>query len=1234
MFIIGFLLVNFVLAGEFPRIAFMDPLSVHRWEGGIDYQSAIDSAWYVPQMKRCGMTIIHTKAYNDTNSYPDYLIDYLVILEDNGMRLAQEDFHYANIKYIHGGYYECWPIGYDSKLRDYERHLSRNYYTIANSAYGSLGEEILPDSTIYYFYSLAGVHSAGKVLDGSAFKAGYWRYGGVPIRLLIKAKIDHISGLADTVPVVSFIVYEKDFKESNVIDELFSAHSPSYPDASGGDDLPSSYELTFTVGDFSTPGEWENILHSTVMNQLDEASLFSTCVDMIWHGNVDFYLDGFELRSQKNFDITYAPSASDHLNMIQSQIMNRSPYNGQSRGLVWNYYFDEPWYNQYQSYGILNAMIHNTYPSQSLTGATGGRLPSDLSKYRYLESTGNAFLMYNFYPFDGERTVSQALDALTERLNRLNAYSQPRKIPLMPVIQVHEGIQNGQIWNADVSPTEIWAQGWLSIAHGAQGLIYFLYSTFEHGSPDKWSYRGLVDINGDPAERDAQAGPYVPNEKYEAVKQMNQAIASIEDQLTDLNWEQTVRFTNGGVSSYPYSQSAPAYTISAIQNENGGDLDIEAAYLKDSEARTIMVLVNRNTLENKSLRVTLSPVNQPLQLEDLIAKRLGDRPSHQLISPASPQFQLFLEAGEGRVLRLSTGISGELTHNEYWQGEMSLKGTLTIPAGIALDIRGGTQIHAFSQGKIVNGGSLQLSGSAGSPVMIAGEQGARWAGIYSSGTFEAAYSQLNNAVIALNIGSGSFHTANCTFEHNDTGIKTSVSGRIENCLFTENSNGVYASGCGLFVENCQFSQNTVGLKGYNLRGTINESLFQQSGRTALWLSRSGMRITGNQFVNNECAISCQNGGLDRLSVYRDAQAAGIETNNLFAYNLLSAENSATSLLDLGTLDDGNPTTHANGGWNRFECSVDFDIINENRAPVYAQVNDWLTLPKVYGAAVVHPSWNENLQPIFSKSAGGDSAVDSVYFIALHLYQDSLYSELRTYTESILETNRDADFVWPLLLLNEQSLVNANDSSQFQGWLNGLLNQSENRYVQSVLHYFDFSIAMGQGDWSGFSGIEQSINLLSALNDSSLSEELAWHLFEAAYWAEKAGTMTKTASLRHNYYQTLEENYPHSAAFSFWNDLKSDSDATPAILQNYELLSCYPNPFNAGTMLHYELPEAANVEISIYNLQGKRLGALLRGRQNPGVHKLYWNTGNYASGIYFIRLETSYSHHTVKAMLMK
>ena len=73
------------------------------------------------------------------------------------------------------------------------------------------------------------------------------------------------------------------------------------------------------------------------------------------------------------------------------------------------------------------------------------------------------------------------------------------------------------------------------------------------------------------------------------------------------------------------------------------------------------------------------------------------------------------------------------------------------------------------------------------------------------------------------------------------------------------------------------------------------------------------------------------------------------------------------------------------------------------------------------------------------------------------------------------------------------------------------------------------------------------------------------------------------------------------------------------------LQAYPNPFTQIVTINFRLPEDANVELKIYNIQGKLVYMLADKELKAGLHWVDWNGTNMnnrilPSGIYFCKLE--------------
>jgi hypothetical protein len=83
-----------------------------------------------------------------------------------------------------------------------------------------------------------------------------------------------------------------------------------------------------------------------------------------------------------------------------------------------------------------------------------------------------------------------------------------------------------------------------------------------------------------------------------------------------------------------------------------------------------------------------------------------------------------------------------------------------------------------------------------------------------------------------------------------------------------------------------------------------------------------------------------------------------------------------------------------------------------------------------------------------------------------------------------------------------------------------------------------------------------------------------------------------------------------------------------------LLCIYPNPSSSSTVISYQLPVISDVELSIYDLLGKKVVTLVIERQQPGTYEIEWNAENMKPGIYYCKLQTAQSKKVMKMILLR
>jgi agmatine deiminase len=93
-----------------------------------------------------------------------------------------------------------------------------------------------------------------------------------------------------------------------------------------------------------------------------------------------------------------------------------------------------------------------------------------------------------------------------------------------------------------------------------------------------------------------------------------------------------------------------------------------------------------------------------------------------------------------------------------------------------------------------------------------------------------------------------------------------------------------------------------------------------------------------------------------------------------------------------------------------------------------------------------------------------------------------------------------------------------------------------------------------------------------------------------------------------------------------------------IPQEFSLNQNYPNPFNPQTIIHYNIPKSAHVELKIFNIQGQLIQSLVDEIKPAGSYRAIWDGKNkkgisQASGVYFYQLRANDKFVETKRMLL-
>ena len=95
----------------------------------------------------------------------------------------------------------------------------------------------------------------------------------------------------------------------------------------------------------------------------------------------------------------------------------------------------------------------------------------------------------------------------------------------------------------------------------------------------------------------------------------------------------------------------------------------------------------------------------------------------------------------------------------------------------------------------------------------------------------------------------------------------------------------------------------------------------------------------------------------------------------------------------------------------------------------------------------------------------------------------------------------------------------------------------------------------------------------------------------------------------------------------------------AVPKEFALSQNYPNPFNPTTQFSVDVPKAAAVNITVYDVLGRKIATLMNGEQAAGYHVTEWDSRDehgltVPSGMYMVRMTAGDFSQVRKILLMK
>ena len=170
-------------------------------------------------------------------------------------------------------------------------------------------------------------------------------------------------------------------------------------------------------------------------------------------------------------------------------------------------------------------------------------------------------------------------------------------------------------------------------------------------------------------------------------------------------------------------------------------------------------------------------------------------------------------------------------------------------------------------------------------------------------------------------------------------------------------------------------------------------------------------------------------------------------------------------------------------------------------------------------------------------------------------------------------------------------------------------------------------------WSGVdsvgSGI-QNYTIYISVDDSLFTPWLTEVADTSAQFTGVLGNKYAFYSIARDNVGNVEQSKISADTYTIITGVKSPEE----LPKKFALYQNYPNPFNPITTIKYDLPTSQHVIIKIYNLLGQEVITLVDEVQEPGYKYLRVDASNFASGLYFYRINAGKFAEVKKMLLMK
>jgi|TARA_B110000881_G_scaffold147865_1_gene130953 hypothetical protein len=177
----------------------------------------------------------------------------------------------------------------------------------------------------------------------------------------------------------------------------------------------------------------------------------------------------------------------------------------------------------------------------------------------------------------------------------------------------------------------------------------------------------------------------------------------------------------------------------------------------------------------------------------------------------------------------------------------------------------------------------------------------------------------------------------------------------------------------------------------------------------------------------------------------------------------------------------------------------------------------------------------------------------------------------------------------------------------------------------------------EGDWDSYFYQQSADTLIMSFKQYPCEDYLAYYgsMDDCVQMVADSMPLPMVSGLENvnDFYMTMERMMTRVSTVSTTPDLET-------LPGKFALYPAYPNPFNPNTSITYELPKDGIVNLTIYDVTGRKVRTLVPSKiQRAGFHRVTWNATNdhgqsISAGMYIYKIQSEKYIQTKKMVLIK